>query len=68
MASLSPKAKVLRDGKFGEIDAADLVPGDIVLVKFGEVLPADIKIMGTVPVAAMIVLIEESCSMSGAHH
>eukprot|EP00873_Tetraselmis_striata_P006578 jgi/Tetstr1/426842/TSEL_017057.t1 len=46
MASLSPKAKVLRDGKFGEIDAADLVPGDIVLVKFGEVLPADIKIMG----------------------
>ena len=47
MASLSPKAKVLRDGKFAEIDAGDLVPGDIVLVKFGEVLPADVKILGS---------------------
>jgi len=46
MASLSPKAKVLRDGKYTEIDASDLVPGDIVLVKFGEVLPADVKIIG----------------------
>lgn len=46
MASLSPKAKVLRDGRYEEIDAADLVPGDVVLIKFGEVLPADVKILG----------------------
>eukprot|EP00951_Prasinocladus_malaysianus_P044967 scaffold589714_cov20-Prasinocladus_malaysianus.AAC.1 len=46
MASLSPKAKALRDGRYQEIDAGDLVPGDIVLVKFGEVLPADVKILG----------------------
>eukprot|EP00873_Tetraselmis_striata_P002602 jgi/Tetstr1/422866/TSEL_013657.t1 len=46
MASLSPKAKVLRDGTFQDIDASELVPGDVVLVKFGEVLPADVKILG----------------------
>uniref|UniRef100_A0A061RTM6 Plasma membrane ATPase n=1 Tax=Tetraselmis sp. GSL018 TaxID=582737 RepID=A0A061RTM6_9CHLO len=46
MASLSPKARVLRDGKISQLDAGELVPGDIVSVKFGEILPADVKILG----------------------
>ncbi|CAI0399226.1 unnamed protein product [Linum tenue] len=38
MASLAPKAKVLRDGKWSEQDAAILVPGDISALT-GESLP-----------------------------
>ena len=29
-----------------QIDAADLVPGDVVLVRLGDVVPADIKLLG----------------------
>eukprot|EP00121_Abeoforma_whisleri_P013052 Awhi_evm1s12051 len=47
MASLAPKAKVLRNGKYKTIDAGDLVPGDVILVRLGDVLPADIKLLGT---------------------
>ena len=45
-AALAPKAKCLRDGKVDQMDAADLVPGDIVVVRLGEIVPADIKLMG----------------------
>lgn len=45
-AALAPKAKCLRDGTVSSIDAADLVPGDIVVVRLGEIVPADIKLMG----------------------
>ncbi|KAF6149837.1 hypothetical protein GIB67_010911 [Kingdonia uniflora] len=41
MAQLAPKAKVLRDGKWNEEDAAVLVPGDIVGIKLGDIVPAD---------------------------
>lgn len=46
-AALAPKAKVLRDGKFQTIEAADLVPGDVVIVKIGDIPPADVKVIGT---------------------
>ena len=39
---LAAKAQVLRDGKWEEVDAANLVPGDIVTVAGGEILPADL--------------------------
>lgn len=39
---LAAKAHVLRDGKWEEVDAANLVPGDIVTVAGGEILPADL--------------------------
>jgi H+-transporting ATPase len=42
---LASKARVLRDGKWDEIEACDLVPGDIIRIKLGDVLPADIKLI-----------------------
>ncbi|MBD3313252.1 calcium-translocating P-type ATPase, SERCA-type [Candidatus Woesearchaeota archaeon] len=41
----SPKAIVLRDGKEKEIDAAELVPGDIIVLQTGEKIPADARLM-----------------------
>jgi magnesium-transporting ATPase (P-type) len=40
---LSLKAHVLRDGKWREIDASELVPGDIVRLKSGDRVPADLR-------------------------
>jgi H+-transporting ATPase len=42
---LAPKARVLREGKWQEIPARELVPGDIVRVRLGDVVPADVKLM-----------------------
>ena len=42
---LSPHAVVLRDGRQHEIAAADLVPGDIVLLASGDSLPADLRLL-----------------------
>jgi magnesium-transporting ATPase (P-type) len=38
-------ASVTRDGKIQNIDAMMLVVGDIVEVKFGDCIPADIRIL-----------------------
>jgi magnesium-transporting ATPase (P-type) len=40
---LAPHAMVLRDGRLQDIDAADLVPGDVVQVASGDSLPADLR-------------------------
>lgn len=40
----SPKARVIRSGKELEIDAADVVPGDLVLLETGDLVPADIRL------------------------
>jgi len=42
---LSPSAIALRDGKWIEINARELVPGDIVRVRLGDTIPADIKLI-----------------------
>lgn len=42
---LALKAHVLRDGKWQEIEAKFLVPGDIVLLKLGNIVPADITLI-----------------------
>jgi H+-transporting ATPase len=42
---LAPKARVLRDGKWIEVEARELVPGDIVRVRLGVIIPADIKLI-----------------------
>jgi H+-transporting ATPase len=43
--ALARKARALRDGKWAEVDAADLVPGDIVRLRLGDVTPADAKLI-----------------------
>ncbi|CAM8959154.1 unnamed protein product [Rhodiola kirilowii] len=45
MARLAPKAKVLRDGTWHEEDAAILVPGDVISVKLGDIIPADARLL-----------------------
>ncbi|PSS18162.1 ATPase [Actinidia chinensis var. chinensis] len=45
MAHLSPKTKVLRDGQWQEQDAAILVPGDIISIKLGDIIPADARLL-----------------------
>ncbi|KAH9670576.1 ATPase 11 plasma membrane-type-related [Citrus sinensis] len=45
MARLAPKAKVLRDGNWKEEDAANLVPGDVISVKLGDIIPADARLL-----------------------
>eukprot|EP00250_Pteridium_aquilinum_P020804 c24955_g1_i1 orf=311-3190(-) len=45
MARLAPKTKVLRDGQWSEQDACILVPGDIISVKLGDIIPADARLL-----------------------
>jgi H+-transporting ATPase len=42
---LALKARVLRDGKWIETPSRELVPGDVVRVRLGDIVPADIKLM-----------------------
>ncbi|MCQ2455495.1 MAG: cation-translocating P-type ATPase [Clostridia bacterium] len=43
----NPIARVLRDGIEKEIYAEDLVPGDIILIKGGDYIPADARLIET---------------------
>ncbi|VAH19191.1 unnamed protein product [Triticum turgidum subsp. durum] len=45
MANLAPKTKVLRDGRWSEQDASILVPGDIISIKLGDIVPADARLL-----------------------
>jgi H+-transporting ATPase len=42
---LALNARVRRDGKWVDIPARELVPGDIVRIRLGDVMPADIKLV-----------------------
>jgi magnesium-transporting ATPase (P-type) len=44
-AMLASHAMVLRDGERHEIDAAGLVPGDVVLIESGTRVPADLRLL-----------------------
>ena len=44
-AMLASRARVLRGGELHEIDARNLVPGDIVLVESGDRVPADLRLI-----------------------
>ena len=41
----APHARVIRDGKETIIDAADLVPGDIIKLEAGDFVPADARLL-----------------------
>ncbi len=41
----APHARVIRDGEEKVIDAADLVPGDIIRMEAGDFVPADAKLL-----------------------
>ncbi len=45
-AKLALEARVLRDGRWREVDAAELVPGDVVRVRLGNIVPADLRLVG----------------------
>ncbi|EJD40156.1 plasma membrane H+-transporting ATPase [Auricularia subglabra TFB-10046 SS5] len=51
MDSLAPKAQVRRDGKLSEIDSAELVPGDMINFKIGDVVPADCRLVEAINVS-----------------
>lgn len=58
----APEARVLRDGVEIRIPAADLVPGDIVLLEAGDRIPADIRW-----IQAVNIEVEES-ALTGESH
>ncbi|WWC96478.1 plasma-membrane proton-efflux P-type ATPase [Kwoniella sp. B9012] len=51
MDSLAPKAKVKRDGKWRDIESSELVPGDVIAFKHGDVCPADCRLTEAIDVS-----------------
>src|SRR5208283_1079266 len=49
-ATLAILAKVLRDGKWVSPKAAELVPGDIIRLRLGDIVPADARLLEGDPV------------------
>ena len=47
MKMSSPRALVKRDSHTKEIDSAELVPGDIVILEAGRIVPADLRLIET---------------------
>lgn len=41
----APHAKIIRDGRTKEISAPEVVPGDIVILETGSIVPADLRIL-----------------------
>ena len=49
-AKLAIKARVKRDGKWVTPDARELVPGDVIRVRLGDIVPADARLLEGEPV------------------
>lgn len=45
-AGLAPNATVMRDGSWTTVPAATLVPGDVVKIRLGDIVPADLRLVG----------------------
>ncbi|KAF8034424.1 hypothetical protein BT93_C0661 [Corymbia citriodora subsp. variegata] len=48
--SLTPKTKVLRDGKWTKEEALFLTPGDVISIKLGDIIPADLCLLEGDPI------------------
>jgi magnesium-transporting ATPase (P-type) len=46
-ALVASRARVIRDGEDFEIDAEELVPGDVVLIESGMKIPADLRLLSS---------------------
>jgi H+-transporting ATPase len=44
-AKLSPTARALRDGEWQTIPARELVPGDVIHIRLGDIIPADMRLL-----------------------
>ncbi|HID08918.1 TPA: HAD family hydrolase, partial [Candidatus Micrarchaeota archaeon] len=42
---VTPRAKVVRDGETREVPATEIVPGDVVVLEEGDVVPADLRLV-----------------------
>lgn len=51
MDSLAPKARVKRDSSWSEIESSELVPGDIIAFKIGDIVPADCRLFDAINVS-----------------
>ncbi len=49
-ARLAVKAKVLRDGKWTNPKASEVVPGDVVRLRLGDIVPADARLLPGDPI------------------
>ena len=57
-----PSAMVIRDGETKRINAAELVPGDIILLKAGDFVPADSRLVKSTNLAT------DEASLTGESH
>ncbi len=49
-SKLAVGARVLRDGTWGNPNASDLVPGDVIRVRLGDIVPADARLLPGDPI------------------
>ncbi|MCF8386884.1 MAG: plasma-membrane proton-efflux P-type ATPase [Bacteroidales bacterium] len=49
---LAPEARVIRKGESSKVKSSDLVPGDIIIVRMGDIIPSDAKLLEKQEVSA----------------
>jgi H+-transporting ATPase len=49
-AKLAIKARVRRDGKWNFLEACELVPGDVIRMRLGDIVPADARLLDGDPI------------------
>ena len=49
-SKLAVKARVRRDGKWADPDASELVPGDVIRLRLGDIVPGDARLLAGDPI------------------
>jgi H+-transporting ATPase len=60
--------QVLRDGRWSEEEASVLVPGDIVSIKLGDIIPADARLLEGDPLKIDQVVIDYNSMSIHVHN